>query len=93
MYFGNRRVIKRQGPYRELPLSVSDRAQVTERYDIPLDAWLRGWKLASVAEPHRGPDPVVLYDSMNTILHEWPEGYDPGWAECYEVCFKLLRKG
>lgn len=91
MQFGDERAHKNQGPYRELPLSVSRQATTMPMYGrLPLEAEVRGWELMMVEEPRGGRDPAVLYDASGSILQEWPENYEPGWAEVFEVCHRLL---
>lgn len=76
---------------RDRPSQLFDALEVREHdrtHDLPTEAYVRGWKMFDVSAAYAA-DPVCIYDRFGTLLHEWPEGYEPTYAEVRDVCARL----
>jgi len=76
---------------RDRPSQLFGAFEVSERdrtHDLPTEAYVRGWRMFNVSAAY-AVDPVCIYDRFGTLLYEWPEGYDPTYAEIRDVCASL----
>jgi hypothetical protein len=57
---------------------------------LPIDAWLKGWRLIYDTVRYRTCGLFQLKDEHGNVMHEW--NYSPSLAELDDVCNELYKK-
>lgn len=82
--FNNRPV----GHGREHPRGTIGMEEADKTSLLPTEAILKDFELIELRPQGYSfsADPYILYNHWGHILYQWPDNYEPGWMEVFEVC-------